>query len=113
LDLLYRFDFPMWVLMRTAPGIMHRLVAVPASLVRSLMPGDKARLDEAVKMIPARLIPHAKLIEFPTGGHLLLGRSREVWPAVATFLRREVEGPFARSARTRTAQGQKPSLASA
>jgi pimeloyl-ACP methyl ester carboxylesterase len=163
LDALYRFDFPMWALMRIAPGIMHRLVAVPASLVRSLMPEDKARLDEAVKMIlpvssrrlgvlnegktqgsarqyaldrvsvptlfisadddlyrtlpnarhAARLIPHAKLIEFPTGGHLLLGRSHEVWPTVATFLRREVEEPFARSARTRTAQGQKPSLASA
>jgi pimeloyl-ACP methyl ester carboxylesterase len=41
----------MWVLMRLAPGIMHRLVAVPASLVSSLSTEDKERLDEAVKMI--------------------------------------------------------------
>jgi pimeloyl-ACP methyl ester carboxylesterase len=159
LDLLYRWDFPMWALMRIAPGIMLRLVAVPASLVPSLPPGDKARLDEAVKMIlpvssrrlgvlnegktqgsahqyalerisvptlfisaaddlyrtlpnakhAVKLIPHAKLIEFPTGGHLLLGRAHEVWPAVATFIRREVEVPFARSARTHTAKDQKPS----
>jgi pimeloyl-ACP methyl ester carboxylesterase len=162
LDLLYRLDFPMWALMRIAPGIMLRLVAVPASLVPSLPPEDKARLDEAVKMIlpvssrrfgvlnegktqgsarqyalerisvptlfisaaddlyrtlpnakhAAKLIPHAKLIEFPTGGHLLLGRGHEVWPAVATFIRREVEAPCARSARTRTAKDQKLSLVS-
>jgi pimeloyl-ACP methyl ester carboxylesterase len=35
----------------------------------------------------ARIIPGAKLIEFPTGGHLLLGRGDEVWPAVADFLK--------------------------
>jgi pimeloyl-ACP methyl ester carboxylesterase len=35
----------------------------------------------------ARTIPHAKLIEFSSGGHLLLGRDEEVWPAVADFLK--------------------------
>jgi pimeloyl-ACP methyl ester carboxylesterase len=149
---MYRFDFPMWAIMRVAPTIMHRL-AVPASLVRSLQREDRARLDEAVQMIlpvssrrlgllndgntqgsarryslerisvptllisaaddlyrtlpnaqeAAKLIPHAKLIDFTTGGHLLLGRANEVWPAVATFLQHEaIYQPFARSGRTST-----------
>lgn len=34
-----------------------------------------------------RVIPQAKLIEFRTGGHFLLGHEEEVWPAVAAFLR--------------------------
>lgn len=139
LDAIYRFDFPMWAIMRVAPTIMHRLVAVPASLVRSLRREDMARLNEAVRMIlpvssrrlggpnegktqgsarqypldrisvptllisaaddlyrtlpnareAAKIIPHARLIDFATGGHLLLGRANEVWPAVATFLHRE------------------------
>ena len=122
--------------MRVAPRIMHRLVAVPASLVPSLRREDKATLDEAVTMIlpassrrlgvlndgntqgsarqyplerisaptllisatddlyrtlpnarlAASLIPHAKLIEFSTGGHLLLGHANEVWREVAEFL---------------------------
>lgn len=43
----------------------------------------------------ATLIPHSRLIEFATGGHLLLGRAQEVWPAVAVFLRREVRSTAA------------------
>ena len=161
LDAIYRFDLPMWMLMQAAPGLMHRLVAVPESLVPSLPPEDKTRLDEAVKMIlpvssrrlgvlnegrtqgsarryalerigvptlfisaeddlygtlanaraAAKLIPHAQLIDFATGGHLLLGHAHEVWSAVATFLRRDVEESFPRSARTQ--RDQKLSLASA
>jgi 2-hydroxy-6-oxonona-2,4-dienedioate hydrolase len=136
LDAVFRFDFPMWAIMRVAPRIMHRLVAVPSSLVPLLRTEDKARLDEAVRMIlpassrrpgvlndgntqgsarqyplerisaptllisaaddlyktlpnarhVARLIPHARLIEFSTGGHLLLGHENEVWREVAEFL---------------------------
>ena len=51
LDAVFRFDFPMWAIMRVAPRIMHRLVAVPSSLVPLLRTEDKARLDEAVRMI--------------------------------------------------------------
>jgi hypothetical protein len=36
--------------------------------------------------IAARLIPQARLIEFKTGGHLLLGHANEIWPAVAEFI---------------------------
>jgi pimeloyl-ACP methyl ester carboxylesterase len=146
LDALYRFDFPMWLVMKLAPKFMYTLVAVPSSLVPTLAPEDRAELDEAVKsMLPvsprrlgvlnegntqgtqiqyplenvttptlfisaaddlyktlpvaqhaARVIPHAKLIEFPSGGHLLLGRSKEIWPAVAEFLKNtESESPEA------------------
>jgi 2-hydroxy-6-oxonona-2,4-dienedioate hydrolase len=35
----------------------------------------------------ARRIPNARLVEFKTGGHLLLGHDAEIWPAVAEFLR--------------------------
>jgi 2-hydroxy-6-oxonona-2,4-dienedioate hydrolase len=164
LDAIYRFDFPMWAIMRVAPTIMHRLVAVPPSLVRSLRREDRARLDEAVRMIlpvssrrlgvlnegktqgsarqyplerisvptllisaaddlyrtlpnareAATLIPHARLIDFATGGHLLLGRANEVWPAVATFLQHEViDQQFASSGRISPAQRNPDSLVSA
>ena len=136
LDALYRFDFPMWMLMRLAPKFMYTIVAVPSSLVPMLSPEDRADLDKSIlNMLPvsprrlgvlnegntqgtqirypieqvttpslfisaaddlyktlpvaqhaARIIPNAKLIEFPTGGHLLLGHSKEIWPAVADFL---------------------------
>ena len=35
----------------------------------------------------ANAIPGAKLLEFGSGGHLLLGRDAELWPAVAQFMR--------------------------
>jgi 2-hydroxy-6-oxonona-2,4-dienedioate hydrolase len=138
LDALYRFDFPMWAVMRLAPRVMYTLVGVPASLVPSLPPEEKAQLDETItnilpasrrrlgvlnegstqgagiqyplervtvptllisaaddlyKTLPvarhaAGIIPNAKLIEFETGGHLLLRRGNEVWPVVAAFIRR-------------------------
>ncbi|HEV8339974.1 MAG TPA: alpha/beta hydrolase [bacterium] len=137
LDILYRFDFPMWAVMRVAPRVMYYLVAVPASLVPTLPPEERAKLDEAIRIIlpvsqrrlgvlnegktqssgvqyrleqitvptllisaeddlyktlpvarhAAGIIPNAKLVEFQTGGHLLLGRGSEVWPTVAAFLR--------------------------
>jgi pimeloyl-ACP methyl ester carboxylesterase len=137
LDALYRLDFPMWLVMKVAPKFMYTLVAVPASLVPTLAPEDRAELNAAIQnMLPvsprrlgvlnegntqgtliqyplekvttptlfisaaddlyktlpvaqhaARTIPHARLIEFPSGGHLLLGRGKEVWPAVADFLK--------------------------
>lgn len=147
LNALYRFDFPMWLVMRIAPRIMYRLVAVPPSLIPSLVPDEKAKLGEAIdlmlpvtarrlgvlnegktqgsaaeyplarvaaptllisaaddlyKTLPvarhaATVIPQSYLIELATGGHLLLGRGREVWPAVASFLRREVRSAAART----------------
>ena len=136
LNLLFRFDFLIWAIMRVAPRVMYRLVAVPASLVPSLPPEEKARLDEAIRMIlpvssrrrgvlneartqrarrhqyplerittptllasaaddlyktlpvarhAASRIPDARLMEFASGGHLMLGRAGELLPRVATF----------------------------
>jgi pimeloyl-ACP methyl ester carboxylesterase len=142
LDALYRFNFPMWVIMKVAPKFTYTLVAVPAALVPTLAPADRAELNEAIQIIlpvsprrlgvlnegntqgtsiqypleqvttptlfisaaddlyrtlpvaqqAVRLIPQAKLIEFPTGGHLLLGRGKEIWPAVADFLKATASG---------------------
>lgn len=143
LDILYRFDFPMWTIMKLAPKFTYTLVAVPSSLVPTLSPEASAELGEIIQsMLPvrprrlgvlnegntqgtqiqypleqvttptlfisaaddlyntlpvaqkaARIIPNAKLIEFPTGGHLLLDRGDEIWPAVADFLKENVDGP--------------------
>jgi pimeloyl-ACP methyl ester carboxylesterase len=144
LDALYRFDFPMWAIMKLAPKFTYTLMAVPASLVPTLPPEARAELGEAVlSMLPvrprrlgvlnegdtqgtqiqypleqvttptlfisaaddlyntlpvaqkaSRTMANAKLIEFPTGGHLLLGRGDEIWPSVADFLREnELESP--------------------
>jgi 2-hydroxy-6-oxonona-2,4-dienedioate hydrolase len=137
LDGLYRFDFPMWVIMKIAPKFTYSIVAIPSSLVPTLALEARTELNEAVQSIlpvrPRRLgvlnegdtqgtqiqypleqvttptlfisaaddlyntlpvaqkasrtIPNAKLIEFPTGGHLLLGRGDEIRPAVADFLK--------------------------
>jgi pimeloyl-ACP methyl ester carboxylesterase len=35
----------------------------------------------------AAQMPKARLLEYRTGGHFLIGRSAEVWPEVAGFLR--------------------------
>jgi len=145
LNALYRFNLPMWLVMRIAPRIMYRLVAVPTSLIPSLAPDERARLDEAIDLIlpvtarrlgvlnegttqgsareyplarvaaptvlisaaddlyntlpvarhAATVIPHSRLIELTTGGHLLLGRGKEVWRTVAAFLRSETRSAAA------------------
>jgi 2-hydroxy-6-oxonona-2,4-dienedioate hydrolase len=48
--------------------------------------------DDLYKTLPtartaAAAIPGARLIEYQTGGHLLLGRDKELWPEVANFMR--------------------------
>ena len=43
----------MWLLMKLAPKFMYTLVAVPASLVPTLAPEDKAELNYVIKsMLP-------------------------------------------------------------
>jgi pimeloyl-ACP methyl ester carboxylesterase len=54
LDAFYRSDFPMWVLMQAPPRFMYALVAVPASLVPSLPPRERERLQETLgNILPA------------------------------------------------------------
>jgi pimeloyl-ACP methyl ester carboxylesterase len=46
----------------------------------------------AIAKKAARIIPNAKLLEFPSGGHLLLGRGDEIWPVVADFIQKADSG---------------------
>jgi pimeloyl-ACP methyl ester carboxylesterase len=137
MNVLLRFDLPMWLAMRASPRTLSNLVAVPWTLVDTLSGPGKAEYDETVAMLmpisvrrhgmaydarsqsgilrlfplekitqptllvsaaddlyktlrvarhAARLIPNARLLEFETGGHLLLGHERDIWPAVAEFM---------------------------
>ena len=138
MNVVLRSDFPFWAMMKVAPSTMLKIVAVPASLVPTLQPQDRAQLDATIakifpvsqrrlgllndahnqmsseafaleristptllisaeddlyKTLPnaqiaAARIPNARLIAFETGGHLLLGRGSQVWPAIAEFIRR-------------------------
>jgi hypothetical protein len=55
LDVLYRFDFPMWAIMKLAPQFTYTLVAVPSSLVPTLSPEARAELEESIQsMLPVR-----------------------------------------------------------
>jgi len=136
MNVVLKYDFPMWAAMHVSPKTMLNLVAVPASLVPSLSQEEKAELNDAIRrLLPVsqrrqgimndaktqsgfelyplsqltvptllisaeddlyrtlrvarhatRTIPNAQLIEFKSGGHLLIGRREEVWPAVAAFI---------------------------
>ena len=59
-------------------------VAAPTLLLSA---ADDLYRTLSVAQYAATVIPHARLIEFETGGHFLLGHDAEVWPAVASFLR--------------------------
>jgi pimeloyl-ACP methyl ester carboxylesterase len=138
MNVVLRYDLPMWAMLRYFPRTSYNLAAVPASYVASAPPDEVERLTEGMRMIlpvrqrfrgmmndahsqsgteprypiervsmptlllsaeddlyrtlavarhAARAIPRARLIEFSTGGHFLLGHDAEVWPAVARFLR--------------------------
>jgi pimeloyl-ACP methyl ester carboxylesterase len=67
----------------TAPYALER-VAVPTLLISA---EDDLYLTLPNARRAAGIIPGARLIEFKTGGHLLLGRWAEVWPVVADFVR--------------------------
>jgi 2-hydroxy-6-oxonona-2,4-dienedioate hydrolase len=51
MNVVLRFDLPMWLAMRLAPKVMYRVVAVPPSLVPSLAPADSAVLRETIRML--------------------------------------------------------------
>jgi pimeloyl-ACP methyl ester carboxylesterase len=138
MNVLLRFDLPMWIAMRASPRTLSNLVAVPWSLVDTLTGAGKAEYDSTVQMLmpismrrhgmaydarsqsgalplfpleritqptllvsasddlyqtlrvarhAARLIPNARLLEYESGGHLLLGHGDDMWPRVAEFMR--------------------------
>lgn len=59
-------------------------IRVPTLLVSA---DDDLYHTAAVARHAASRIPESRLLIVPTGGHFLLGRDAEVWPAVADFIR--------------------------
>jgi 2-hydroxy-6-oxonona-2,4-dienedioate hydrolase len=139
MNVVLRFDLPMWLASHYMPKTMAKLMAVPYPLLDSLAPADRAAYDSTVAMLlpitarrkgllmdaanqsgvlpgyplekisvptllvsteddlygtmrvaraAAQRIPSAELRGFASGGHLLLGHARQMWPDVALFIRR-------------------------
>jgi len=45
--------------------------------------------------LAAQRIPRARLIEYPNGGHVWVGRQAEMWPAIVAFLNPPDHQPIA------------------
>ena len=60
-------------------------ITVPTLLVSTQ---DDLYKTLANARVAASRIPNARLIEFQSGGHLMLDQDAELWPAVAEFIRR-------------------------
>lgn len=68
----------------TQPRYPIERIAAPTLLISA---EDDLYRTIVVARHAAQIIPNARLIEFRTGGHFLLGHDAEAWPAVADFLR--------------------------
>jgi 2-hydroxy-6-oxonona-2,4-dienedioate hydrolase len=51
MNVVLRYDFPMWLAMKLSPTTMYKVAAVPPSLVKSLSQADRATVDEGVRII--------------------------------------------------------------
>lgn len=51
MNVVLRYDFPMWLAMKLSPSTLYRVAGVPPSLVKSLPEADRATVDEGVRMI--------------------------------------------------------------
>jgi 2-hydroxy-6-oxonona-2,4-dienedioate hydrolase len=51
MNVVLRYDLPMWLTMKVSPNTMYRVAAVPPSLVETLPEADRAVVDEGVRMI--------------------------------------------------------------
>ena len=65
-------------------------ITVPTLLVSA--EDDLYQTLRVARSVASR-IPNAKLVEFPTGGHFLLGHKDEIWPRVADFIHRASLAP--------------------
>jgi 2-hydroxy-6-oxonona-2,4-dienedioate hydrolase len=159
MNVVLRYDLPMWAMLRYFPRTSYNLAAVPATYVAGAPADEVQRLSEGMRMIlpvrqrsrgmmndarsqsgserryaietitaptllisaeddlyrtltvarhAVRVIPEARLISFSTGGHFLLGHEEEVWPAVASFMRRATPQPQKTSASTTSARNGTP-----
>lgn len=139
MNYVLKSDFIFWAAMKAWPPLTLKIVAVPRSLVPTLSPEGKRKLNQAIAGIfpvslrhqgiiydatnqmtelpyeleriqvptllvsaeddlfntlpnaraAAAAIPSAQLIEYQTGGHLLLDRDAELWPAIMSFMERD------------------------
>jgi pimeloyl-ACP methyl ester carboxylesterase len=138
MNVVARYDFPMWVAARTSPSTVYKLVGMPPDLVASLPPEEAESVNQTVRsllpvsrrvrgmiydahsqsgVVPtypleritmptllisaaddlyhtldvarhaAGRIPGARVLSFPTGGHLLAGRAAEIRAVLQDFLR--------------------------
>jgi 2-hydroxy-6-oxonona-2,4-dienedioate hydrolase len=51
MNVVLRYDLPMWLTMKVSPNTMYKVAAVPPSLVETLAEADRAIVDEGVRMI--------------------------------------------------------------
>jgi 2-hydroxy-6-oxonona-2,4-dienedioate hydrolase len=51
MNVVLRYDLPMWLTMKVSPNTMYRVAAVPPSLIETLPEADRAVVDEGVRMI--------------------------------------------------------------
>jgi 2-hydroxy-6-oxonona-2,4-dienedioate hydrolase len=51
MNVVLRYDLPMWLTMKISPNTMYKVAAVPPSLVETLAEADRATVDEGVRMI--------------------------------------------------------------
>jgi 2-hydroxy-6-oxonona-2,4-dienedioate hydrolase len=51
MNVVLRYDLPMWLTMKVWPNTMYKVAAVPPSLVETLPEADRATVDEGVRMI--------------------------------------------------------------
>lgn len=51
MNVVLRYDLPMWLTMRISPNTMYKVAGVPPALVPTLADEDRAMVDEGVRMI--------------------------------------------------------------
>lgn len=51
MNVVLRYDLPMWLTMKVSPNTMYKVAAVPPALVTTLTEEDRATVDEGVRMI--------------------------------------------------------------
>lgn len=51
MNVVLRYDLPMWLTMKVSPNTMYKVAAVPPSLVKTLRAKDRETVDEGIRMI--------------------------------------------------------------
>jgi 2-hydroxy-6-oxonona-2,4-dienedioate hydrolase len=51
MNVVLRFDFPMWLAMHAFPNVMYKVAAVPPAFVATAAPAEVERLEQGIRMI--------------------------------------------------------------